>query len=291
MKPLIWLALFSIAGQARADTLVGDVPIWTGGTLMHDGGFVFRVGSTPLLVTKLGVWDMNHDGLANPNVIGLWDGNGTLLAFAGVPQGTLAPIVGGFRYAWLGGPPVILSPNTVYILATYCGDGLENRTSGNYSYPLTFSGDVSVLGSRRGFPGTVTSPGDAICGPNMQYTKILPPDPDSDGDGLTDGQETNIYHTDPLVADTDGDGYNDGTEISNGSNPNDPNSTPEGNPLMLVAVEYRFTSQTGISYRIEVSVDLVNWSTVETLTGTGNVISRLYSIQGQQKRFFRAQRN
>jgi hypothetical protein len=48
--------------------------------------------------------------------------------------------------------------------------------------------------------------------------------PDTDGDGLTDGQEVLIYHTNPLVADTDGDGIPDGLEVQEGTNPLDPNS-------------------------------------------------------------------
>jgi outer membrane protein OmpA-like peptidoglycan-associated protein len=38
---------------------------------------------------------------------------------------------------------------------------------------------------------------------------------DSDGDGLTDGEEVNKYKTDPLKADTDGDGLNDREEVMN----------------------------------------------------------------------------
>ena len=37
---------------------------------------------------------------------------------------------------------------------------------------------------------------------------------DTDGDGLSDGDEINKHNTDPLVADTDGDGLNDGDEIN-----------------------------------------------------------------------------
>jgi hypothetical protein len=47
---------------------------------------------------------------------------------------------------------------------------------------------------------------------------------DSDGDGLSDGDEFNLHHTNPLVADTDGDGLSDGLEIQTASNPLDPNS-------------------------------------------------------------------
>ncbi len=40
-----------------------------------------------------------------------------------------------------------------------------------------------------------------------------PNNPDTDGDGLTDGEEYITYKTDPLNPDTDGDGLNDGDEV------------------------------------------------------------------------------
>lgn len=43
---------------------------------------------------------------------------------------------------------------------------------------------------------------------------------DSDGDGLSDAMESNLYYTNSLVADTDGDGYDDGVEVRAGYNPN-----------------------------------------------------------------------
>ncbi len=43
--------------------------------------------------------------------------------------------------------------------------------------------------------------------------------PDSDGDGLTDGDEYYIYGTSPILADSDGDGLSDGFEVAVGSNP------------------------------------------------------------------------
>lgn len=42
---------------------------------------------------------------------------------------------------------------------------------------------------------------------------------DTDGDGLSNKDEINIYHTDPNKADTDGDGWSDGQEITAGTNP------------------------------------------------------------------------
>jgi hypothetical protein len=51
-----------------------------------------------------------------------------------------------------------------------------------------------------------------------------PTNPDTDGDGLSDGDEVNKYHTNPLLPDTDGDKIPDGVEIQTGTNPLDPNS-------------------------------------------------------------------
>jgi hypothetical protein len=51
-------------------------------------------------------------------------------------------------------------------------------------------------------------------------------DPDDDNDGLTDADELNLYHTDPLILDTDGDGFDDGTEVIYQSDPLDPLGHP-----------------------------------------------------------------
>ncbi len=42
---------------------------------------------------------------------------------------------------------------------------------------------------------------------------------DTDSDGLSDSDETQIYHSDPNQADTDGDTFTDGAEISSGYSP------------------------------------------------------------------------
>ena len=119
-----------------------------------------------------------------------------------------------------------------------------------------------------------------------------PLNPDTDGDGLTDWQEVNTYHSNPNLHDTDGDGFDDGFEVSTGFSPTSPTSTPDALSSIRTAAEYRFNAANGISYRIEVSTDLANWSTLETpIIGSGGVITRFYSIEGQPKRFFRSRRN
>lgn len=64
-----------------------------------------------------------------------------------------------------------------------------------------------------------------------------PHNPDSDSDGLSDGDEVHIYQTDPAQYDTDGDGFNDGWELRFGFNPlvddtnnSDPNKRPDADP-------------------------------------------------------------
>jgi hypothetical protein len=49
---------------------------------------------------------------------------------------------------------------------------------------------------------------------------------DTDGDTLGDGDEVNIYLTNPLLADTDADGYGDVVEVGAGSDPNNSSSIP-----------------------------------------------------------------
>ncbi|HUK47891.1 MAG TPA: hypothetical protein VLW06_09870, partial [Terriglobales bacterium] len=44
-----------------------------------------------------------------------------------------------------------------------------------------------------------------------------PNNPDTDGDGLTDGQEVLVYHTNPLLFSTDGTGIPDGIEVQTGT--------------------------------------------------------------------------
>ncbi len=51
---------------------------------------------------------------------------------------------------------------------------------------------------------------------------------DSDRDGLSDYDEIYIYHTDPYNPDTDGDGYTDGDEVKNGFDPNKAGGDPFG---------------------------------------------------------------
>jgi cell division septation protein DedD len=68
---------------------------------------------------------------------------------------------------------------------------------------------------------------------NSQETDVTqtdPNNPDSDGDGLSDGDEVNTVGTDPNNADSDGDGLNDGDEATWNSDPLNPDTDGDSLP-------------------------------------------------------------
>ena len=91
-----------------------------------------------------------------------------------------------------------------------------------YSYTYDEAGNIQQW--------TTTNPdtdGDGlkdIAEINVYATSIT--NTDTDGDGLSDSAEVNTHHTNPAIADTDGDGFSDGVEIAKGTNPLDPLSHP-----------------------------------------------------------------
>ncbi len=64
-------------------------------------------------------------------------------------------------------------------------------------------------------PSNPDTDGDGLKdGEEVKLYRTNPLNADTDGDGLNDGDEAFLYHTDPLKADTDGDGLSDGDEVS-----------------------------------------------------------------------------
>lgn len=78
---------------------------------------------------------------------------------------------------------------------------------GNASYWSLAIG-VSIVGERDLDPDR-----DGLKTSEERRISTDPLNPDTDGDGLTDGEEVRVYKTNPLLADTDGDGLRDGDEV------------------------------------------------------------------------------
>jgi hypothetical protein len=99
---------------------------------------------------------------------------------------------------------------TVHLLARVDtdDDGLAD------DWEMDHFGDLSHDGGQDEEPDGLTNAEEFAHGTD-------PLDPDSDDDGLTDGEEVLTYSTDPLDRDTDDDGLEDGAEIAAGTDPGD----------------------------------------------------------------------
>ena len=85
------------------------------------------------------------------------------------------------------------------------GDDIKVASDFNATTAVTSVSNPSDSMSIIGYTESAASATAPVCAPK-----------DSDGDGLTDEDETNIYLTNPLKKDTDCDGFDDYTEISTG---------------------------------------------------------------------------
>jgi hypothetical protein len=107
-----------------------------------------------------------------------------------------------------------------------------NVAAGKLPFPLT-SPEVASVPPVPGL-GAITfsfdpdSDDDGLTDGEEVILGTDPFDPDTDDDGLTDGQEVEVYGTDPLDPDTDDDGLNDGDEIAAGTDPFDPDTDDDG---------------------------------------------------------------
>ena len=82
-------------------------------------------------------------------------------------------------------------------------------------------------------------------GPEVNTHMTDPLNADSDGDTLTDGDEVTIHMTNPNSIDSDGDLFTDDDEIAQGTDPNDPNSTPVVPELPQPLLYYPFNVENG----------------------------------------------
>ena len=150
-------------------------------------GFEFTVGSQDLVVTSLGVLDLDFiaagNGLAYSHKVSLWDATGTtLLGSATVPAGTTAPLVNGFRFVELATSIKILAGQS-YVLGAYyedpqgvfANDLFRSNNAGQMQ--AIISADVTYVQGRFAFgnvfPGSPASTG--YVGPNFEYSVFSDP--------------------------------------------------------------------------------------------------------------------
>jgi len=124
------------------------------------------------------------------------------------------------------------------------------------------------------------------------HYKTNPKAEDSDGDGLSDGEEVSIHGTDPNDHDSDDDGLSDGHEVYAGTSPTD-----EGSLFIVVdvaqdseAISLEWSSIPGREYAVYESDDLEDWNFLGTVvavrdtttfldTGANSSLTRFYKIE------------
>ena len=130
-----------------------------------------------------------------------------------------------------GGVDTLVSDAIVGLIGVDPGVG-ANIAAGNLPFPLT-SPEVASVPPLPGL-GAITfsfdpdSDDDGLTDGEEAILGTDPFDADTDDDGLTDGEEVEVHGTDPLDPDTDDDGLNDGDEIAAGTDPFDPDSDDDG---------------------------------------------------------------
>lgn len=191
-------------------------------------------------------------GLATLNTIG----QTTQLAAIGTfPDGSsrdLTPRAQGTSYVTsnariatvsVDGLVTAVAPGKVIISAI--NEGATSTVQLGISVPVSTVGDGIPDSWKIAHGLSTTDPGVAGQDPDGDGLTNLeefiagtdPNNPDTDGDGLSDGDEVHKYHTDPLNPDTDRDGIPDGVEVKLGTNPlnadTDGDGIPDGIELKL----------------------------------------------------------
>jgi len=118
----------------------------------------------------------------------------------------------------------------------------EPISDGPHTFAVFVDSTVGVIDVAVGFSVEADADDDGLTNDQEVQLGTDPNNPDTDLDGLTDGDEVNIYGTDPLDVDTDDDGLSDGQEIfSFLTNPTNPDTDGDGIHDLLDVDPFRLT--------------------------------------------------
>jgi len=152
--------------------------------------------------------------------------------------------------------------------------------SGDYQQTLnvgnTVSCSISGLEENRTYYFAATAyDGSGIESSYSNEVQHLVPVSDTDGDGVSDEDELEIYGTNPENSDTDGDGVGDGDEIFvNGTDPNRIDAVGDPNGDWVAEAIYRINAGGPA-----VTAGGSTWEADRFFSGTTNVYARVKSIE------------
>ncbi len=175
---LVLAATPAVQAQVPAITLTDLGPTFA--SAPYTLGFAFSVAADVHLVA-LGVYDHQADGLEAAAEVALWQGVSTRpLLQAVVPQGTLAPLHGLFRFAPVA--PLVLQPDTVYVIAAYLDDSLATSFGITGTGTARFDPRIRLVEDRFGdgffsitYPSLSDGTQGAWLGANFQLAPVPEP--------------------------------------------------------------------------------------------------------------------
>ncbi len=165
------LAIPAITATAPSQTFATAA----GTTFTSTVGWSFQVGSADLTVTDVGLFEGAGTGFVDSHELGIWDNLGNPLLNVTMPTGTVATLIGSYRF--LPVTPLVLSAGSTYVIgALYpvqSGDNVVFGASGGVSSDLTF------ITTRTGnflpnpvfaYPHVISGGANGVFGPNFLYT-------------------------------------------------------------------------------------------------------------------------
>jgi hypothetical protein len=173
------LGLQTCPGNEVVTSLSG--PIFTGMTNLTFG-YSFIVGSQPISVTDLGIYDPTPgNGLNFSHDVGLWDLSSTaLLGSVNIPSGTSATLQNGFWYEPITAGPVSLAAGGTYVLGAQYN--INDTDLGIIKAVTTTSPEVTFGTTRNSWSFTLAFPinanpsmDDGYFGPNALFTVVPEP--------------------------------------------------------------------------------------------------------------------
>lgn len=172
------------------------------------------------------------------------------------------------------------------------GDGLTDEFEIQYTVPF-HTPDLADTDGNGIEDNAEDIDADNLTALEEQEAKTDPLAPDTDKDGLNDGDELKTYFTDPLIADTDGDGISDGDELIAGTDPlssdTDGNGIPDSQDTLKSLVKNNDgveVTLTGNGY-LGKSLDIIKLKEDSLFGGAPGQISAAYdfrldeSVEGQ----------
>lgn len=146
ISPVGLLLVFILAftpGVARAANIIVGLSGYDDSAFLENPavlGFSFDVSAAGMIVTQLGVYDHNGDGLISSHQVGLWDSSGTLLASGTVASGTTSPLDANGYFRTVDIPYLWVPPGTGYQVGAYyasVGPGTDADILGSYTSSQT----------------------------------------------------------------------------------------------------------------------------------------------------------